>query len=181
MAVAIGGITAWVVASSDSGPPDSSAPAHSRAGPCRTQVAPGPATIGADAPTFVLRGLDGGCIDLAALRGRPVMVNFWASWCNPCRREFPLLRRALAQHAAQNLELVAVVFEDIDDDARRFAAEFGADWSLPFDDNGAVAEAYGVSAIPQTFFVRRDGTIASRVFGITTGRELERELRAILP
>jgi len=132
------------------------------------------------APGFRAPGLEGGCIDLDAYRGRPVVVNFWASWCAPCREEFPLFRDARRRYRDDGLEVVGVSFRDIDDDAIAFADDFGARWPLAFDADGAIAQAYGVRPIPQSFFVRRDGTIASRVRGITSARELDRELRKIV-
>lgn len=172
----------WVVASSGSDGAEGAggAPSSVDGSRCPTSVGSGPATVGERAPTFVLRGLDGRCVDLSALQGQPVMVNFWASWCNPCRREFPLFRDALRRHRAEDLQLVAVVYQDIPSDARRFANQFGADWPLPVDPEGTAADAYGVRAIPQTFFIRRDGTIVSRLYGITSRRELEQELDGIL-
>ena len=147
---------------------------------CAAKVADGPARIDEPAPTFRLPGLDGGCVDLEALRGRPLVINFWASWCNPCRREFPLLRDALASHADADLAVVGVVYRDIAGDARGFADDFDARWDLVLDDDSDAAGAYGVRAIPQTFFVRPDGTLARRVFGLTTARELQRHLDEIL-
>ena len=150
-----------------------------RADACRTRVASGPAAVDSAAPDFRLPGLDGGCVDLSAFHGRPVVVNFWASWCNPCRREFPLLRAALEDHADADIEIIGIVYRDIADDARAFASGVGATWPLALDDDSAAATAYGVRAIPQTFFIRRDGTIARHVFGLTTRKELERHLRSI--
>ncbi len=144
------------------------------------RVDDGPATVDGPAPAFALPGLDGGCIDLSDFRGRPVVVNFWASWCNPCRREFPLLRDALERHEDADLAVIGISYRDIADDARGFADEFGATWPLALDDDADAARAYGVRAIPQTFFIGRDGTVARRVFGLTTERALERHLDAIL-
>lgn len=107
------------------------------------------------------------------------MLNFWASWCNPCRREFPLLRDALEARAGDDLAVVGIVYRDIASDARGFADEFGATWALALDEDSDAARAYGVRAIPQTFFIRPDGTVARRVFGLTTARGLGRHLDKI--
>jgi cytochrome c biogenesis protein CcmG/thiol:disulfide interchange protein DsbE len=130
--------------------------------------------IGDPAPTFTLPTLAGGCFRLAAAPGEPVIVNFWASWCNPCRREFPLLADAAERGRA---EVVGVTYRDIESDSRRFADEQDAGWSLVFDGDGEVARAYGVTAIPQTIFVRADGMISGRLFGELTRSELDRALR----
>ncbi|HUV09904.1 MAG TPA: TlpA disulfide reductase family protein [Acidimicrobiia bacterium] len=147
---------------------------------CAVRVQAGPTTLGDAAPSFRLPGIDGGCVDLSSFRGRPVVVNFWASYCHPCRREFPLFRRALERHADANLMVIGIVFRDIPSDARAFADEFGATWPLALDDDSDAAGAYGVRPIPQTFFINRDGTVVRRVFGLTTEKALERHLDAIL-
>ncbi len=124
--------------------------------------------MGAAAPDFVLPGLSGGDVALADFAGKPVVVNFWASWCHPCRKEFPLLKAARAKHARDGLEVIGVSYRDIASDGRAFVADQGADWAFARDPDGKLAAAYGVRAVPQTFFVDADGTIVSRVFGITS-------------
>ncbi len=123
--------------------------------------------VGVDRPAPLLSGttLDGSTVSLADLRGRPVIVNFWASWCVPCRQEFPLFKAALARHAGDRLAILGVVFNDDAAAARAFATSTGATWpSLP-DPSGAAAKAYRVPAPPQTFFVDREGVIRAAQLG----------------
>jgi len=147
---------------------------------------PGPVTgvggeVGSPAPDFQLPALDGrGDVRLADYRGRPVIVNFWASWCNPCREEFPLLKQALRDHRAQRLAVIGVTYQDIASDSRGFVKRQRATWPQGVDDGGAVADAFGVRAIPQSFFVRADGTIAARVFGFTSEAALAGPLEELL-
>jgi cytochrome c biogenesis protein CcmG, thiol:disulfide interchange protein DsbE len=137
--------------------------------------------VGSPAPDFRLPALDGhGDERLADYRGRPVIVNFWASWCNPCRKEFPLLKRALRRHRAQHLAVIGVTYQDIPSDSRAFVEQRQATWPQGVDEGGTVASAYGVRAIPQSFFVRADGTIAARVFGFTSEAALARPLAELL-
>jgi cytochrome c biogenesis protein CcmG, thiol:disulfide interchange protein DsbE len=137
--------------------------------------------VGSPAPVFQLPALDGhGDERLADYRGRPVIVNFWASWCNPCRKEFPLLKQALRDHRAQHLAVIGVTYQDIPSDSRTFVKQKQATWPQGVDDGGAVAKAFGVRAIPQSFFVRADGTIAARVFGFTSQSALARPLAQLL-
>ncbi len=109
-----------------------------------------------------------------------MIVNFWASWCNPCRKEFPLLKKALREHSRAHLTVVGVTYQDIPDDSRDFVKKMGSGWAQSVDQTGAVAQAYGVRAVPQSFFVRADGTIAARVFGITTEAALADPLAKLL-
>jgi cytochrome c biogenesis protein CcmG, thiol:disulfide interchange protein DsbE len=138
------------------------------------------AETGEPAPDFTLATLNGETVRLSDLRGRPVVVNFWASWCNPCREEFPLLADALDEHGDRDLAVVGVTYRDIESDSRAFVEEFGATWPQAVDEDAEVARAYGVRAIPQTFFVARDGRIADRIFGFSSERALEEPLAKIL-
>jgi cytochrome c biogenesis protein CcmG/thiol:disulfide interchange protein DsbE len=137
--------------------------------------------LGAQAPDFALADLNGNPIRLADLRGRPVIVNFWASWCGPCVEEFPLLQRALDEHRAQGLTVVGIVVQDRSEAARAFMARMGASWPAVMDPDGGVAGSYGLYAPPESFFIDRDGVIASRQVGQLSQADLARQLAAILP
>jgi cytochrome c biogenesis protein CcmG, thiol:disulfide interchange protein DsbE len=137
---------------------------------------------GATAPDFALAKLSGdGTVKLSDYRGQPVVVNFWASWCHPCRKEFPLLAEARTKYKGDDLEIIGVSFRDIPSDSRRFVKDQQAKWTFARDDRGAVAKDYGVRAVPQTFFIDADGTIRERVFGITSAEDLDQTLEKILP
>jgi len=165
-----GGVITWAASRSGS----------SRVDPRAASVSvKGIAEVGSVSPVFDASTLDGSTVHLAALRGRPVVLNFWASWCAPCRKEFPLLRRALERH--HDLAVIGVVFQDVESDARTFARDQRTTWPLVDDPDGSLARAYGVRAIPQTFFVAPDGRIAARLFGFTSTDALDRQLAKILP
>jgi cytochrome c biogenesis protein CcmG, thiol:disulfide interchange protein DsbE len=147
----------------------------------RAVAAEGVAEVGSPAPDFVLPALDGSDpVRLADFRGRPVILNFWASWCNPCRDEFPLLKETLREHRADRLAVIGVTFRDIVDDSRGFVKKMQATWRQGIDEDRVVAGAFGVRAIPWTFFIRPDGTIAARVFGITSQDKLDDPLGKLL-
>jgi DsbE subfamily thiol:disulfide oxidoreductase len=134
------------------------------------------------APDFALSKLSGdGTVKLSDYRGKPVVVNFWASWCHPCRKEFPLLADARTKYKSDGLQIIGVSFRDIPSDARKFVRDQGAKWAFARDDRGAVAKDYTVRAVPQTFFIAADGTIRDRVFGITSATDLDHTLEKILP
>ncbi|HEY6058164.1 MAG TPA: TlpA disulfide reductase family protein [Candidatus Limnocylindrales bacterium] len=138
------------------------------------------AAVGSVVPPLVGTTLDGQPFDLASLRGRPVIVNFWASWCVPCRTEFPLLKASLSAHTAEGLTIVGVLFKDDAAPAAQFVAQQGAGWPTLLDPNGSFASAYRVVAPPQTYFVDRAGVLRYRQIGELLSTDLERHLPDIL-
>lgn len=140
-----------------------------------------PIGIGSPAPDFTLADLDGNPVRLTDLHGRPVIVNFWASWCAPCVEEFPMLQQAATKHATDQLAIVGIVVQDRSEAARAFMQRMGARWPAAMDPNGAVARAYGLYAPPESFFVDRNGIIAGRQIGQLTQADLDRQLQTILP
>jgi cytochrome c biogenesis protein CcmG, thiol:disulfide interchange protein DsbE len=164
--------------------------AGGRAGQDRGEVAFGPPApppqtwqalaAGTPAPPLRLATLDGGTVDLAALRGRPVVVNFCASWCVPCRQEFPLLKAVQSAHAGAGLAVVGVVVNSPVTDARAFARDMGAGWPMGVDADHRAIGAWGVLGLPQTFFLRRDGTLASRQPGQLSRASLDAQVAAIV-
>jgi cytochrome c biogenesis protein CcmG/thiol:disulfide interchange protein DsbE len=135
---------------------------------------------GTPAPALRLQGLDGRPVDLAALRGRPVVVNFWATWCEPCVREFPLLRQAAATHPRDRLAVVGVLVNDRPAAARAFVRRHHATWPIGIDPDATTAGRWGAVGLPHTWFIRPDGTLASHQLGELTRTGLDRQLALIL-
>ena len=165
----VGGITAVVVASSgDSGSSGTPAPKALSA------------KVGQPAPDFELTALDGKTVKLSDYKGKPLVLNFWASWCNPCRREFPMFREQLAK-ADGKWALVGVNTQDfVKSDGQKFAKDQKATWPNGYDSDGAVKAGYsGSPGLPQTFFIDADGIIRSHLFGELTADKLHQELTKI--
>ncbi len=133
-------------------------------------------TIGTVAPEFTLPQLDGGQISLSQLRGRPVLVNFWATWCAPCRSEMPALQRVAAQYAGSGLVVIGI--NQLEDEAtvQEFVREFGLTFPIALDRDGVTSRAWRVYGIPQTYLVDRDGTIRKAWVGPVTEQSVTRAL-----
>lgn len=118
--------------------------------------------IGKPAPQFALRDVSTGTpIDLAALRGKPVVVNFWATWCIPCFEEHQILRMAAA-NAGSNVQFLGVIYNDEPPKILQFLSENGSSYPTLVDDQGKTAIAYGIYGVPETFFISPEGVIAAK-------------------
>jgi cytochrome c biogenesis protein CcmG/thiol:disulfide interchange protein DsbE len=113
------------------------------------------------APPFTLTTLDGASFDLAATRGKPVVVNFWASWCIPCEEEAAVLEQASRAYR-DRVTFVGVNVQDTDPLARDFLKRFGVTYPNGRDATGSIAVEYGMSGVPETYFVDRNGTLVHK-------------------
>jgi cytochrome c biogenesis protein CcmG, thiol:disulfide interchange protein DsbE len=139
-----------------------------------------PTVVGSAAPDFSLVDLDGNPVNLAELRGSPVIVNFWASWCGPCVEEFPLLREAVERNVDDGLVVLGIVYQDRSEAARAFMERNGGSWQALMDPDERVATAYKIFAPPETYFIGRDGRIVARHIGQFTAESLEAKVAAIM-
>jgi cytochrome c biogenesis protein CcmG/thiol:disulfide interchange protein DsbE len=129
--------------------------------------------IGQRAPAFSLRPIGGGApVTLETLRGRPVVVNFWATWCVPCYQEHPVLQQA-ARAMERDVSFLGVIYEDEEAKVARFLRQQGSAYPTLMDDGGKMAIAYGVYGVPETFFISPDGTIVDKYVGPLTAAALQ--------
>jgi cytochrome c biogenesis protein CcmG, thiol:disulfide interchange protein DsbE len=112
------------------------------------------------APAFTLDRLDrDGQLGVADLRGKAVVVNFWASWCVPCRDEAPVLQKTYERYRDQGLVVLGVDVNDFRQDARRFMKRYGLTYPVVYDGKGSTVGKWGVRGFPETFFVDRTGKL----------------------
>jgi len=126
---------------------------------------------GRPAPDFTLESLDGDTINLAALRGQVVLLNFWASWCLACIEEHPVLVEAEREYGPQGLRILGVVHEDTRENARRWMELRGGEWVNVLDPGSRVAVEYGLYGVPESVLIARDGRVVYKQIGPVT-REL---------
>ena len=144
--------------------------------------APQPWPKGQGTPTFELEALSGSPVSLASLRGRPLLLNFWASWCEPCRAEMPSLELLEARHASAGLKVLAINFRETDGTVKRFVEQTGLSLTVLRDRDGGVARDYGVKIYPTTIAVDRAGRARFTVTGEIDwlGADATRWLRPLL-
>jgi cytochrome c biogenesis protein CcmG/thiol:disulfide interchange protein DsbE len=150
---------------------------------------PGSST-GQTAPTFTLGYLDGnGELSSDELAGHPVVLNFWASWCAPCREEAPLLEEKWREYEDQGVRFIGVVIRDTPESALRFAERFDLTYPMVFDPDRVLARKLGLIGLPQTFFIDSEGhlTVAATSetgingrLGAIEAEDLDRQIRAML-
>lgn len=119
------------------------------------------------APDFELTTLSGETVRLSALRGKPVILNFWASWCIPCQAEMPALQKVYAEYKDQGLQVVAVnmTFQDQQEQAAGFVSSYGLTFPVPLDMTGDAARSYLIQALPSSFFIGSNGIIIDMIVG----------------
>jgi len=123
--------------------------------------------INGPAFSFSAISLDGTEINPLALRGKVVMIDFWSSWCPPCRAESPVLSQVYQEYKdkGEPIEFIGIAIWDRDEDIRRFVDEFNLKYPIAVDPKGRIAIGYGVAGIPEKFFIDSSGTLKKKLIG----------------
>ena len=117
-------------------------------------------------PDVTLASLDGGApVSLRGLKGKAVLANFWASWCEPCKDEAPILEETWKQHRDRGLVVLGLDYNDFGKDARAFSERFGLTFPLVVDRGKTAGEAFGITGLPETFVVDRRGKVLAVLVG----------------
>ena len=138
--------------------------------------------VGKPAPDFAAKSDSGRNVRLSELRGRVVLINFWASWCSPCRQELPLLSKIYSQYRGAGFALLAVNVDDNRKDAESMLKRLDLKFPTLFDGNKKVAKLYGVDTMPATLVIDRDGRVRYVHRGYYDGyeRKYEQQVRELL-
>lgn len=135
--------------------------------------------IGKPAPSFALREVGtNNTIDISQYRGKPLIINFWATWCGPCWEEHPVLV-ANARMLQPNVQFLGVVFQDKEDKILGFLQQRGTAYPTVVDDKGKTAIAYGVGGVPETYFLDANGVIRAKFAGPMSGDIIQANLRKV--
>ena len=142
----------------------------------------GAAEVGEAAPPFSLMTADGEAMALADLRGRVVYVDFWASWCAPCRRSFPWMNAMQQRYADRGLTIIAVNVDRRRADAERFLQINTARFAVVYDEQGATPQAYSVKGMPSSYLIDARGTVVDVELGFRDDRKdaIEDQIRSLL-
>ena len=132
------------------------------------------------APDFTAPGLNGGPVRLADLRGRPVVLNFWASWCPPCRAEMPEFERVWQTYRERDVVFVGVATSDRTDKAQAFLLESGVSYPNALDAGNDVAALFNAASLPTTVFIDRAGRIVTRRVGAMTAQQVAAQVEELL-
>ena len=148
-----------------------------------TQPAPAPVTtadVGQAAPSLKLPLVGGGEVDLASYRGRPVLLNFWATWCDPCRAEMPVFERVQQQYRDRGLVVLGVDFQEQDPEIAAFRDEIGVTFPSLVDRTGEVTRQWRATGLPTTFLIDRQGVIQDVRVGAYTDDMLASRLTKLM-
>ncbi|MBU7315598.1 TlpA family protein disulfide reductase [Paenibacillus oleatilyticus] len=139
------------------------------------------AKIGAQAPAFALPALDGQTYTSEQFRGKPLIINFWASWCEPCKAEAPALARLYERYKDRvGLVAVNITAKDRIESVREFVSEHGLSFPVLLDERAETAQAYRIVPIPTTYLVDRSGMIADKMTGAADDATFEKKITALL-
>ena len=120
-----------------------------------------PPLASGSAPAFEWTTFEGQTLNLANLQGKPIVLNFWASWCNPCREEAPILQATWLKYKDQGLVVVGVDYVDTETEAKKYMTEFNITYPNGPDVQTRISQAYHITGVPETYFITREGKLLS--------------------
>jgi len=183
LALIVGGLWYWDSRGGE-GARDAYGTVELPAGKNPTGRSPAP-EVGRVGPDFLLETPQGGTLRLSDLQGRPVLLNFWATWCPPCRQEIPELVKAYARYRDDGLVIVGVDLQEPDRSVLSFAGDFGIEYPLVIDRDGELRDVWRlggpIQGLPMSYFIDGTGVVRDLFYGPLTEKFLEERLAKILP
>ena len=135
-------------------------------------------TSGTPAPDFTLQTVDGRMVSLSDFRGKAVVVNFWATWCPPCRSEMPDLQQTYSERA-DDVVVLAIDVQEAREPVRRFVEQYGLTFPILLDTNGDVTQSFGIQSLPTSFFIDREGRVAAFNMGALNKSAIAKKLELV--
>jgi peroxiredoxin len=155
-------------------------PKVSAVAPGAQSVSLGGDAIGKEAPDFTLQDLQGKHVKLSDFRGKAVLLNFWATWCGPCKVEMPWFVELQKQYGPQGLEIVGVALDDSGTETiQKFAKEMGVNYTV-LQGKDEVGDAYGAIGLPTSYFIDRNGKVINASAGLVERGEIESDIKKAL-
>ncbi|USK48487.1 TlpA family protein disulfide reductase [Bacillus sp. CMF12] len=134
------------------------------------------------APDFELSDMEGNPVKLSDYRGKAVLLNFWATWCPPCRAEMPHMEKLYNKYKDENFDILAVNLTNTEknsSDAEKFVKELGLTFTIPMDVKGEAGSDYNIMAYPTSYFIDSDGVIREKVLGALNEEYMEKEIKKL--
>lgn len=136
---------------------------------------------GSVAPDFILQDLNGNTIQLSDYRGQGVFLNFWGTWCPPCKEEMPYIENQYQQYKDQGVTVIAVDVDESELAVRNFVEAYGLTFPVPIDKGSEVTGTYGIGPLPTTLLVDKDGIVVKKITGRMTEAQVQQFMELIKP
>lgn len=135
--------------------------------------------IGKPSPSFSLQTLEGETVTLESLRGSPLVINFWATWCTPCVYEHAVLAQGRERFEPEGVKFLGVVYLDRPEAVRSYIKEMGEPFLVLLDENSRAAIDFGVGGVPETYFIDAEGVVRKKLAGVLSGAYLEKAIEEL--
>lgn len=138
-------------------------------------------SVGKEAPNFAVTDMNGKELTLENMRGKGVFLNFWGTWCEPCEKEMPYMNELYDTYKKKGVEIVALNADETEIAVKNFAGQYGLNFPIAIDKGQEILNTYGVSPLPTSFLIDKDGNVIKKITGTQTKEQIEEHLKEITP